>query len=256
MVLGTKNSEGGGSPIRQSIICDQDTLETTKSRFDNVISVHVYSLHRNSNTSVQTLLNTDWSGKYEQPLQSLERRLGIVSKQVASTSKSTEKPYIEHVIPQFETKTTKAARELAKSIICKSDQANLKDAFTAAINNNGSPEEMEVEQADIPRKRPQPTKVSSLIGFIFSNQFQAAATSTKINNTRTRSKQVRLLYSIYPNANLNLIQNEKPPPAKKPAVQRPKTTNKKDTSKLKVMICGIYCDFYLFQQAKLNFKPL
>lgn len=168
MILGKKESENGGSPVRQSMLCNQDTLEQTKNDFDTVISTHVYSLHSNLNTSVQTLLNADWSGKYERPQKSIEQRLGIICTQAVKShdkvqthkSKATSSGF---VIPPFNVRVKNGPKPLSSSIVCKSDQHKLKDVFAKAAKRNEAAEQMEVDLDDTPRKRPSPNKVTTFI---------------------------------------------------------------------------------------------
>lgn len=167
LVLGTKKQDDGVAASRCSVICGYDALEKTKSDFGNVVSVHVYSLHRASSTSVQTLLNADWSGKYEKPVEPFEQRLGIVCEQAVKALDTIcrRRPKIttsSFVILPFMIKVKKGPKPLAKSIVCKSDQHSLKDAFAMAAKNNKAAEELEVDQKpELHRKRPQ-TAVSTL----------------------------------------------------------------------------------------------
>lgn len=58
-IVGTRKTEN----ISQSILCGQDKLEETKRSFDKIASISIYSLHKNSATLVQSLLNFNSKGE-------------------------------------------------------------------------------------------------------------------------------------------------------------------------------------------------
>jgi hypothetical protein len=149
LAYGMKKSEDGASVVRQSILCNQDQLEEAKSGFERVISTTIYSLHQNPTTTVQALLNADWSGKYENPSTPYEDRLNIVSPLALQAIKSWKKRnpkevHSEYEIPEFVPRVKKGPKALAKSIIVKNDQQSLKDAFAVAVKNTEVAEKMEV----------------------------------------------------------------------------------------------------------------
>jgi hypothetical protein len=160
LVFGMKKHEDGTGVIRHSIICHHDALDKTKSDFETVIYVNVYSLYRDSSTSVQTFLNADWSGKYLKPLEPLEQRIGIICEQAVKALDTIYKQHSgsalsSYEIPQFMVKIKKGPKPLAKSIVCKSDQYSLKDAFAMAAKQSEAAQKMEVDQKPEPvKKRP------------------------------------------------------------------------------------------------------
>jgi hypothetical protein len=167
LVMGKKQLDGIG--VRHSVICKHGVLKKTKSEFDVVISVNIYSLYLDSNTSLQTLLNANWSGTYEKPLEPLGQRLGITSEKALKSHDTVYKvhsktSFSSFLIPPFMIKVKKAPKALAKSIVCKSDQHSLKDAFAMAAKNNEIAEKMEVDQeAEISRKRAAVVRIFELI---------------------------------------------------------------------------------------------
>lgn len=139
LVIGTKN---GDNCDRRSVLCCQTMLEETRKSFDKVHSISIYSLHQGP-TTIQSLLNTDFCGKYKEPIEAYPRRLRIVSLIALDAQKTrrNQKPiFSTFEIPEF-LPESKRESLTKKSILIKSDQHKIKDAFAITVHNN---REMEV----------------------------------------------------------------------------------------------------------------
>lgn len=139
-----------GTCFRQSTFCCQSMLEKVKESFGKIHSITVYSLHQNLKTTLHSLLNADWSGKYKEAISPYPERLRIISPLALKAQRMWNKNSPHHIystyeIPAFMPQVKRAPLQ-RKNILIKSDQHTLKDAFAIEAGNNTDFEAMEVDE--------------------------------------------------------------------------------------------------------------